>query len=53
MKEEKEVLIFTTVCFVVATIGLLYHGYRGMHIPWIINLSISIGCGVVLSYWFD
>lgn len=53
MKGEKEVLIFTTVCFVVAEIGLLYHGYHGMRIPWIINLSISTGFGVVFSYWFD
>ena len=53
MKDENEVLIFITVCLFVAEIGLLYHGYRGMRIPWIINLSISAGCGVVLSYWLD
>ena len=53
MKEEKEVLIFTTVCFFAATIGLLYHGYHGFYIPSIISLPVSIGCGVLLSYWFD
>lgn len=53
MSDEKEVLILTTVCFLVATIGLLYHGYNGMRIPSIINLPVSIGCGALLSYWFD
>ncbi len=53
MKDEKEVLIFTTVCFFAATIGLLYHGYYGMRIPSIINFPVSIGCGALLSYWFD
>jgi hypothetical protein len=50
---ENEALIFTTVCFFAAELGLLYHGYCGMRIPWIINLSIGAGFGVVLSYWFD
>jgi len=53
MKEEKEVLIFTTVCFVVATIGLLYHGYCGMYVPSIISLPISVGCGAVIYYWIN
>ena len=53
MKDEKEVLIFTTVCFFVAMIGLLYHGYHGIHIPSIINLPISIGCGAVIYYWLN
>lgn len=53
MKEKKEVLIFTTVCFFVAMIGLLYYGYNGFYFPSIINLPVSIGCGVLLSYWFD
>ena len=53
MKEEKEVLVFTTVCFFVATIGLLYYGYHGVYIPSIINLPISIGCGAVIYYWIN
>jgi len=53
MSDEKEVLIFTTICFLVATIGVLYHGYYGICIPSIINLPISIGCGAVIYYWLN
>ena len=53
MKDEKEVLIFITVCLFVAEIGLLYHGYRGMRIPSIINFPISVGCGAVIYYWLN
>jgi len=51
--EDRYVLVIITICLVFATLYLLYLGFNGHNVPTIINLPVSIACGIAISQWFN